>query len=316
MADLMPDSKFIGNEKTIKRLRSLAKSGRIAHAYLFAGPDGIGKKRAALRFARTLLCEKKTADPCGKCGSCGRSERGTHPGLKVIEREKDRKDILIRQVRELIRELSFVGEGPRIVVIDDAHRMNEEAMNALLKTLEEAPDRVLLVLVTPAPSMLLPTIRSRCQTVLFFPIPEEELVPLLDLPKEDALFVASLAEGSAARALELAGEIDEWRGEVREILEKIGTGDINGVIEGLSKIRDVSRTRDKARRILRIAALSLRQALREKAGAPLPHLPASGRKTEIDDLADQLEILLDHERMIDRNVNVSLAVENALLRIE
>ena len=307
---------FIGNEKTIHRLRNLAKSRRIAHAYLFSGPEGVGKKRAAIEFGRTLLCEKNISEPCGKCRSCGQSEKGVHPSLKVITREKDRKDILISQIRELIRELSFVGQGERIVIIDDAHRMSEEAMNALLKTLEEAPDKVLLILVTSSPSMLLSTIRSRCQSVLFFPIPEEKLYALLDLPKEEAHFVASLSEGSASRAIELGEGIEEWQEEVRAIVQKIEAGDINSVIESLSKIKDVSRTRDKAKRILRIAALTLRQALREKAGAPLPHLPKSTKQAEIDDLANQLEILIDHEKMIDKNVNVSLAVENALLRIE
>src|SRR5436190_4775404 len=140
----VPFDGFIGNEAAIARLRGILERRRPAHAYLFAGPEGVGKKLAAVEFAKAL---------------------GASPS--VIARPEDRHEILIAQVHELIRELSYTSPTMRAAIFDDAHRMSEEAMNALLKTLEEPPERTMILLVTSVPERLLGTIRSRCQVNTF-----------------------------------------------------------------------------------------------------------------------------------------------------
>ena len=136
----MPFEDFLGNAAAIARLRGILERRRPAHAYLFSGPEGVGKKRAAEEFARALGAR-----------------------ITLVRRPEDKHEILISQVHEVIRELTYTSEVHRAVIFDDAHRMSEEAMNALLKTLEEPPERTILILVTGVADRLLGTIRSRSQ---------------------------------------------------------------------------------------------------------------------------------------------------------
>lgn len=287
---------ILGHEAAISRLRELVRRKRVAHAYLFAGPSGVGKRLVALAFAQELL-----------------GEGPAFGNLKLVQRHEDKKEISIEQVRETIRELSFASATTRVIIVDEAERMSEEAMNAFLKTLEEAPDRAVLILVTAAPAMILPTIRSRCQTILFFALKEEEVLRLLQADTPESRLAAALSGGSAGRAIELMEEFREGGEESSGLVQKILAGDLNPIIEGLMRIRDTGKARRRGRRILEIVAWALRDALRAKAGLPTKGRPAWTQ--EVDELAARMEILLDHESMIDRNVNVSLAVEDALLRI-
>jgi DNA polymerase-3 subunit delta' len=291
---------FLGNEAAIARLRGILERRRPAHAYLFSGPEGVGKKRAALEFARALGAR-----------------------VTLIQRPEDKHEILISQVHEIIRELTYSSDTPRAVLFDDAHRMSEEAMNALLKTLEEPPERTLLILVTAVPDRLLGTIRSRCQTIHFAPLPDEELrrhaSQRLMLGGEDADAAAILAEGSLAALDELGPKIGEFRAAARDLQSRILSGELNAVIEALGKIRDTEQARLEAKRKFRLLAHSFRDVLRSRsAGKPSlasPEFVEKLKKLDEDDLLDRIETLLDHERMIDLNANVALTVEDALLRL-
>lgn len=296
----MPFADLVGNRAALDRLRGILDHRRLAHAYLFAGPDGVGKKTAALEFARAL---------------------GASPTL--VERPGDRREILIEQVREVIRQLTLTSDVPRAFVFDEADRMSEEGMNAVLKTLEEPPRRTTLVLVTANPQALLPTIRSRCQTVHFSALPEEEALryaaETLGLDLEPARAVALLAGGSIGRMKELSEDVDDIVSTARDLQERVVTGELNPVIEALGKIRDTKKARHAARRGLMLLAHCLREVLRARSGAsPSLASPAFVAKlsgTGEDDLLDRIETLLDHARLIDLNANVTLTVEDALLRI-
>jgi DNA polymerase-3 subunit delta' len=291
---------LIGNGTAIARLRGILERKRPAHAYLFSGPEGVGKKLAALEFARALGAR-----------------------VTIIQRPEDRHEILIAQIHEVIRELSYTSSEPRAVLFDDAHRMSEEAMNALLKTLEEPPERTLLLLVTAVPERLLGTIRSRCQVLHFAPLPEEELARYarekLMLGGDEAPAAALLAEGSIGTLLTLAPEIAELRAAAKDLQARILSGELNAVIESLGKIRDTEQARLAAKRKLRLLAHSLREVLRARSGTrPVlasPEFVEKLAKLDEDDLLDRLETLIDHERMIDLNANVGLTVEDALLRL-
>jgi len=291
---------LLGNATAIARLRGILERKRPAHAYLFSGPEGVGKKLAALEFAKALGAR-----------------------VTVIQRPEDRHEILIAQVHELIRELSYTSSDPRTVIFDDAHRMSEEAMNALLKTLEEPPERTMLILVTSVADRLLGTIRSRCQVIHFAPLPEEELAAharqKLMLGGDDALAAALLAEGSIGALAALAPEIQELRATAKDLQSRILSGELNAVIESLGKIRDTEQARHAAKRKLRLLAHSLREVLRARTGAKpvlaAPEFVEKLSKLDEDELLDRLETLIDHERMIDLNANVGLTVEDALLRL-
>jgi len=290
----------MGNATAIARLRGILERKRPAHAYLFSGPEGVGKKLAAVEFAKALGAR-----------------------ITVIQRPEDKHEILIAQVHELIRELTYTSAEPRAVIFDDAHRMSEEAMNALLKTLEEPPERTLLILVSSVAERLLGTIRSRCQFLHFAPLPEEELTTYarqkLKLGGDDALAAALLAEGSIGALLTLAPEIQELRATAKDLQARILSGELNAVIEALGKIRDTEQARQAAKRKLRLLAHSLREVLRARTGATpvlaAPEFVARLSTLDEDDLLDRLETLIDHERMIDLNANVGLTVEDALLRL-
>ncbi|HET6439177.1 MAG TPA: DNA polymerase III subunit delta', partial [Anaeromyxobacter sp.] len=227
----MPFSELIAQEHALAALRAALGRGVLHHAYLFGGPPGTGKGRAALLFAQAANCEGGTpgpagyrVDPCGTCRPCRKIEADNHPDVIHLAEERvmakagrwepkpgrsPSKDIVVDQVRDLVdHRLSmkrFEGRR-RFVLVDPAEAMNPQAQNALLKTLEEPPDETTLVLVAGNPDALLPTIRSRCLRVAFHPIPDELIVARLTgegRTPEAAGLAAALAGGSLGRALAL-----------------------------------------------------------------------------------------------------------------
>jgi DNA polymerase-3 subunit delta' len=237
----MPFSELIGQERALGALRSALARGALHHAYLFGGPQGVGKGTAARLLAQALNCERvptpgsgprglaspappADVDPCGVCLPCRKIARGVHPDVIGLAEERvmakagrweprggraPSKDIVVDQVRDLVDHRlamrRFEGRC-RLVLIDPADAMNVQAQNALLKTLEEPPADTVLVLVTSSPDLLLPTLRSRCARVSFAPLPDEVIAGRLAAagrtPEEIRVAVA-VAGGSLGRALEL-----------------------------------------------------------------------------------------------------------------
>jgi DNA polymerase III subunit delta' len=292
---------FLGNAAAIARLRSMLETGRRAHAFLLAGPEGVGKARAAVEFGRAL---------------------GAEPAL--IQRLEDKQMISIEQVQELLRELSMTSAKPRAIVLDDAHRMSEEAQNALLKTLEEPPSNTTLLLVTSVPDKLLATIRSRCQTMFFHPLADAEIEGLARtkhrLDGDRARVAVLLANGSIGALAGLAEGLDELIAAARDLQERAVSGELNALIEALGKIKDNEAQRARAKRDLGLVAQALREVLRSRSGGPKPVLASpkfAEKMAKLDDdaILERIETLIDHGRMIDLNANVGLAVEDALLRV-
>lgn len=185
-----------------------ARRERVPHAFLFAGPEGVGKRRMALAFLSYLVCRDRGAqDACGQCRPCRMVDAGTFADLAVLAPEKG--TIKIDAVREATPRLFFEAlVGPwKCLLIDDAHAMTLEAANAALKTLEEPPSRTLFVLVTSSPDVLPRTVLSRCVTLHFGALPTDEVAALVarerGIPEDDALAAAALSRGSPGRALRL-----------------------------------------------------------------------------------------------------------------
>ena len=216
-----------------QRLLQQYQNDSLPHAILLSGPGGIGKYSMLKQFARTMLCLDPEANrPCGHCHNCQLSASGEHPDILVIEPAEGARDITIEQVRGLSDFVQRTGHTgvAKIAVIRHAHRMNQSAANALLKTLEEPTRNTFLFLETELPGYLSATIRSRCQRIsMSMPelgISSAWLDKLLQ-PEDDAAALLATVGCRPMRALELAesGELQE-RQQFSEALRQLLRGDI------------------------------------------------------------------------------------------
>ena len=197
---------LLGQDKAKKLISRTVAAGRLPHAFLFKGPDGVGKQLFARGLAAALNCrDKESPGACGMCASCRKFRSGNHPDFMVVSPEKGA--IKIEQVRQMCQALSYppYESDIRVVLLEDVHAMRAEAGNSLLKTLEEPPADNLLILTADSSRDVLPTIASRCQIVPFHALTEEDTARILvGMPgqpdSQTAHLLARLAEGSPGRA--------------------------------------------------------------------------------------------------------------------
>lgn len=274
--------------------RALA-TGKVPHAYLFAGPSGVGKSTTALALAAALNCERAPGLGCGAdapCTPCTKIAEGHHPDVLRLLPSGAGNFIVIDDVRQLGAKLGFPPhEGrARVVWIDDADRLKTEAGNALLKTLEEPPQRTHFVLCTAAPDRLLLTIRSRCQRVRFAALPREAVVAVLaaqGISEDKAHHLAAVAGGSVGRALELADDeaLARRRDRARKVIEAEAQSTLKDVV---AVAAEMAHDKDDLAPTLELVALWYRDAAALSAGAapdlshrledPLDELGARGSR--------------------------------------
>jgi DNA polymerase-3 subunit delta' len=198
-----------GHEGACAFLRGAVANRRLAHALVFAGPEGIGKRAVALALAGWLQCAAGGEDACGECPACRQIAAGSHPDVVVVTIPAGKKEIGVDRARELKRftQMRPVSGSTKLALVDDAHMLTVAAQNALLKTLEEPPASALLILITANPDALLPTVRSRCQRVQFGALPADAVADVLvtqhGWEPDTARTVAASADGSVGRALAL-----------------------------------------------------------------------------------------------------------------
>ena len=221
-------TQVVGHEKAKRMVRRSLSGGRVPHAYIFKGPDGVGRKLFARGLAAALNCGAgNVAAACGKCASCRKYISGNHPDFLVVSPE--RNGISIGRIRELGRELTYppYESELRVVVLEDVHLMRREAANSLLKTLEEPPENNLLILTAESSREILPTLISRCQVVPFFRLSDEETVSLfehLGIDDRNSSLYARFAEGSPGKALMLKQTdlLEIWQEAVELLSDESG----------------------------------------------------------------------------------------------
>lgn len=333
---------ILGHDVVFERFRRALRNGRLASTFLFVGPAGIGKRLVANRIAQCLLCETmpdEAVDACGECPGCSMFAAGTHPDFTVVSKPADRSYIPVelfigdrehRMQEGLCYDISlkpFRG-GRKIAVIDDADYLNVEGANCLLKTLEEPPPRSVLILIGTSEQKQLPTIRSRCQTVRFSPLPHEGLAQLIvsqgiAASYEDALKLTELAEGSLQRAAELSdSDLREYRLRLLGELPP-GSWSVVALAKEIAKFvesaaKEAPPRRARLRMLLSFSADFYRQLMHALAGSRVLGDPPLRRAVQLavakwpgtdESAAECLETCLTMENHVDANANLNTLVE-------
>lgn len=311
-------------------LRKHIANNEARHAYLFTGAPGVGKRSLALAFASALNCTRppQAGDYCGTCRVCKHTERMQLPDLSIITPESEGGIIKVAQVRELQHTLSLTPYEARyrVALLLNFQLANANAQNALLKTLEEAPEKVILLLTADAANSLLPTISSRCEILRLRPeaveVLEEALVKRWQLPAEKARLFAHLSSGRPGMALQMAQDPDllEKRSAwVEELLRLLPANRR----ERFSASENLARSRDQLRLVLQVWLSFARDLLLANSGSAekvvnLDHigeieriaagLPAKRCLQMVNTLITSLENL-------EANANLRLLLDNTLLEI-
>jgi len=303
----MKFSEIIGQEVAINILERAIEKSRYSHAYLFAGPGGVGKRTTAIAFAKALNCRSSYLNGCDHCDSCRKIENGIHPDVETISPREGGLTISIDQIRKLQRRVSYKPlEGrEKVYIIDDAASATEDAANCLLKTLEEPPPQVVLILITENIYRLLPTVRSRCQLILFRQVARTLIEKMLrdeyQMSPEEARSLAWLSSGSIGRALSYREK------KVPDLVERLGeifekgvslAGDYGSLLRFSSEI---SRDRPSSLELLNFLLVVLGRRFIEN--------PSRERLNKI-------EIVMETVNLIKRNVNVNLAIDGMLVKLE
>jgi len=328
-----------GHDHLIQAFDLVSRRGRLAHAYLFTGPPGVGKRLFAGELAKALLCEGAKGrvgegaklEACDRCSACALVEAGTHPDLETAGRPEGKSELPVEIVRRLARSLDLKparGHG-RIVILDDADDLNEESANCFLKTLEEPPPGALLILIGTDADRQLPTIVSRCQVIHFRPLSEPVVADLLaSQPIEDWAFIQRLARlsgGSMGLAQALAEpELWEFRRKLLQGLtqprpDTIGLAqDWTKFVEEAGKETAVQRRR--AALVLHLLIDFLNDALSLSVGksprlaleGDLPLLQKLVRQVDADRLIQMSDRCLEADIQLDRYVQIVLVIEALL----
>jgi DNA polymerase-3 subunit delta' len=279
---------ILGHERVRDLLARGLANGRLPPAILLTGPRGVGKRTLAMAVARALLCPNGAGgDACERCPACHRTGKGLHPDLLVGEPEGATNTLKIERVRELVREIDGrpFEAAARAILIDDAHCMTEQAQNALLKSLEEPPPTSHVFVITPSPQTLLPTIRSRCQTLRLGPLPasllEGALIERLALTPAEARLRVSVSAGSLGQALAFEGEA---YAALRDELIRLMEGSVRGGVVDRMMAAESLADKDDVPLALGVLRTLLRDVAALAAGA-------SGESLLNADAADRLRPL-------------------------
>jgi DNA polymerase-3 subunit delta' len=331
-----------GHDNVVEQFRRAISRGRLATSFLFAGPEGVGKRTFALKLAQALFCQTRyeaALDPCERCPSCAQVAAMTHPDLLLVAKPEGKAEIPVElfigdrehRMREgLCHDIGikpFMG-GHRVAIIDDADYLNEEGANSLLKTLEEPPPRSILILLNTSPAKQLPTIRSRCQLIRFRPLPTDTVAELLIekglvADSAEARRLASQSGGSVQRAVELAApELWEFRDLLYQQLADPSLDSVKlaaalvALLEKAGKAspagKESQAKRARLRQVAEFAAKFYEQLLRSRSGAAAEGDLGPGQERWRGDAATAatcLERCLDAAEQIERYVHQTTLVE-------
>lgn len=323
-------STIVGQNQLIKNLKNALIHEKISHAYMIQGEKLSGKKMIANAFARALQCESDGDKPCNKCRSCKQAMNGNHPDIIYVEHEKPNV-ISVENVRTQIN--GDIGIKPysgrhKIYIIDEAEKMNQQAMNALLKTLEEPPEYAVIILLVTSQDAMLQTIISRCVVLDTKPVQKDViknyLMNRMQIPDYRANVCANFARGNIGRAIQLASneDFDEMKKSSIGLLNRIFDIEINEIDIKIKEIIDKKYDIDD---FLDLCMIWYRDILLMKSTKAKNLLVFTENSLEIQKISKKYSYeaieniikMIDHTRnRIKSNVNVELSLEMMFLEMQ
>lgn len=320
---------IIGHEQMIKYIKSAIAMDKMSHAYIFNGPEKSGKRMLAEAFAMALQCEGQADRPCMKCRSCKQAKNHNQPDIIYLQHEKP-NTISVDDVRKQIN--NDIGIRPfssryKVYIVDEAEKMNVQAQNALLKTIEEPPSYGVIMLLTTNADSFLPTIRSRCVTLNLKAVRDDQirkyLMEQLHVPDYKAEVCTAFAQGNVGRAMLLAGSEDfnELKELVLVHLRKIGKADL---YEILPMVKEVSPYKTQMTDFFDLLTIWFRDVLLYKSTGTdqgiifrdLVHdIRRQADKLAFSDINDILQNIHNSRSRLDANVNFELTLEMLYLNM-
>jgi DNA polymerase-3 subunit delta' len=323
---------IVGHEHIIDILRRTLAAQQVRHAYLLTGPQHIGKSLLARRLAQTLLCTGgpdphiSPQEPCNQCLSCRKVLHGNHPDIHIVTKAADKQFIVIEQVRELQSDASrHTLEGRRnIFIIENAHEMNVQAANCILKTLEEPSPDVVLLLTVPDAGLLIPTILSRVQLL---PMQmqttqqiKDALVQNWEADPAEAALIASLSAGRLGWAVE-AVEDEDLLDERRSLLEGLSKLPSQTKVQRFDYVQRLGTDGEKVRHVLELWLLWWRDMVLAANGCldltvnadMRDLLKAQSAKISTLEAERMVRAILQTQESIEQNVNARVALEVLML---
>lgn len=237
---------IIGHERIKEHFQKAIEYNKISHAYILAGEEGMGRKTIAKAFAMTLLCERSNREPCLECHSCKQVLSGNHPDVLWVSHEKP-NSIGVDDIRLQINDTIFIkpySSAYKIYIVDEAEKMTVQAQNALLKTIEEPPAYVIIILLTTNQEAFLPTILSRCIQLKLKPLKNdvvsEYLMETMGVKESQADVYAAFARGNLGKAIHLASS-DEFQlmyRQVLNLLKNLKEMDISMLLDSIKRLQE------------------------------------------------------------------------------
>ncbi len=296
----MSFEKIIGNNKIKNELIKAFNTNSVAHSYIFSGQYGIGKKQIAIEFAKMILCLNKDKSPCGECKSCIELENDNNPDFNIIKPDGKIKIEQIRKMLEKVYEKPIISDK-KVYIIDDAETMTIEAQNCLLKTLEEPPEYIVIILITSNESNLINTIKSRCLKLTFNSLENGELKQYLENKLEFQNISETMLEnfeGSVGKALKVK-EKQELYSNMETTLKNFNC---NSVIDLINNATEIYKGKENINEILEYFNIYFLKKAKEEYNNASKYVKA-------------IEIIEDTKKRLVYNSNYDMTIDNLLINI-